>query len=693
MRAKITAIFLIFFGVFVGALVYRVDQLFYADKLSWSEAQSRSQMSAVVHGLEVDLNSLQTMLTLSFSELESNQSSLTDQPFERFEMMAKILPPNSAEGKTDWQMVTAFFRNQSEVQKWAQSYATLALKTIKPTEIKKGSSGVFTILDPARKPFILMVTHGPGNWYAALMKPQVFQKLMDRQKGLKSELFLVNRQGQTLGHITAEYVGSLLSEDPMVKEIVQAATTTGGGVFKNLKGERVQGFYEQIGNSNFYAVITTPMKELLKGREDLKMQLILLGGGLCLIGLAIFFVAYKPEKENEILRPSAAPQAIAPAPVVTAPAMTSSSRPISSLPANGGASVQEKMQAYKTVASSLSHELKNPLTSILGHTQLAKTQGEGSLKEHLAKIEEEAREARDLIQKLLVFTGEDKSKTTRTSLQSVLTRSLKAVEGRMTTKGIRLNKDLKDVPEFDMATDQMSRAIENVLVNAIEAMERAPQKNLGVKLWSEGKEVFLEIQDSGEGISPQNLEKIFDPFFTTRSGQHVGLGLSTSLGIVRAFHGDIRVKSEVGKGTTIEIKFSPLEVTQAPEAPAKVPSVTIPKANQPFSDELTQDIHAKTIEESVPEHTVALDPILIDESVESMIDEDPLADKKVSEIQEEALPPAPADEFSDEKTVDIGTFQKQGFTSKVDKPKIEFKKKAGRAEQFQVQVRRPGDRV
>jgi signal transduction histidine kinase len=76
----------------------------------------------------------------------------------------------------------------------------------------------------------------------------------------------------------------------------------------------------------------------------------------------------------------------------------------------------------------------------------------------------------------------------------------------------------------------------------------------------------VEVEDTGKGISPENLNRIFDPFFTTKPiGKGTGLGLSLSYGIVQKHHGRIEVKSEVGKGSTFRVTL-PVRQQQAKTA-------------------------------------------------------------------------------------------------------------------------------
>lgn len=693
MRAKLSTIFFITFVVFAAALIWRVDQIMSEEKLVSVDLQSRAQMLAIVHSLETETQGLADLMGLSYPEIELGKKDFSaGKPYSKFQMVAKLLPPNQRQDRRDWQITSNYFQEKTAARNWALSYVGLVLKSIKESDVKSGSSNVYALMDPTRKPFLLLLVHaninGLSSWYAGLMNSSVFQGMIDRQKGQLSSVFVVNAQGQALAHTTPEYVGSLLTEDPIVNEAIKMSGGSGSGTFKDLKGEPIRGFYEQIGVSNLFAVITTPIRTLMKDRDRIRFQLAMMGFGFALVGIAFFVFVYKPE----------AP--------VAAPFSYHASVPTG--PQSVNASKTGIRSEYVKVASALSHELKSPLTSILGHAQLAGHHLlEPKAKEHLDKIESEARAAREIIQKLLTFAGEDKVVLQKEGLENAVNKALKNIEGKVLSKGIKLEKNIQAVPPFTMATDLVVKAIESILVNSIEAMERAPKKELNVTLMPEGSRIFFSVSDTGEGISAKDLEKIFDPFFTTRaSSQHVGLGLSMAMGILKECHGDLQVQSEIGKGTTVIVYFAPEEIVSSssaavmnPQAAAlMVPSKSAP---MPIDDELTQEIHPSPVETkpvdpvengaaSADELTIDLDSLLVDKSIERLIDdtdEDFLASRKVDDNL--PLPPVPVPVFMDEETVDLGTFQQSGQTSKVDRPKIDFKRKTTKLDEFKVAVRKP----
>ena len=110
------------------------------------------------------------------------------------------------------------------------------------------------------------------------------------------------------------------------------------------------------------------------------------------------------------------------------------------------------------------------------------------------------------------------------------------------------------MPDVECLPTQINQVIMNICVNAAHAMGDVERGKITIRTGCAGEKVWIEIADTGSGISPEVLSKIFDPFFTTKPiGKGTGLGLSLSYGIVKNHNGRLAVKSEVGKGTTFRI--------------------------------------------------------------------------------------------------------------------------------------------
>ena len=635
MRATI---FFLTFVVFVAAMMLRVDQVMYSDKVANSEAQSRAQMASLSQALSTEIQNLKNVLTLGLPEVEQVKGDYSSgRPYGRFHMMARVQPPAANDPKGDWQIQSAFYSDKTTAKSWASPYITLALKNVQAKDVRSGSANFFVLMDSQRHPFLLMLYNANGNWSAGLLGSETFQGLMDRQKGQKSTVFVVNLQGQALAHTIQEYIGNLLTEDPLVAELMKSSVGSGAGSFRDLRGESVQGLYEQVENSNLYAVITTPIKVLMTGRESTRMQLALLGAGLALIGMAIFFM--QDRGEHSVPAPARMPPVVQPSAPI--PASVNSQQL-----GNTGPVGADKMKAYVQVASSLSHELKNPLTSIMGYSQLAMNQmPDGGAKEHLRKIDNEARVAREIIQKLLIFAGEDKVSQQKVGLETVIAKALKHLEGKILSKGIKVNKNFQAVTPFMMPVDLLVRAVESVIQNSIEAMERAPKKELTITMVAGEDPITLVIEDTGEGISSSNLPKVFDPFFTTRSStQHVGLGLSTTMGIIKEASGEMQIDSEQGKGTKVTIRFMPnqeqakAQVAPPPDVTEPVSPLKSPVASPTFSVQPAAKVDHKSAEVDIP----PIDPLVVDNTIERLIE---------GEVPD--MPPPPTDMFKVDMSAEV----------------------------------------
>ncbi|HZW24078.1 MAG TPA: PAS domain S-box protein [Gallionella sp.] len=113
-------------------------------------------------------------------------------------------------------------------------------------------------------------------------------------------------------------------------------------------------------------------------------------------------------------------------------------------------------------------------------------------------------------------------------------------------------KEYGELPDIDCLPSQLNQVFMNLLVNAAQSIET--RGRITIRTGREGDRVWVEVSDTGQGISPENIPHLFDPFFTTKPvGKGTGLGLSVSYNIVEKHHGKIEVASEVGKGSTFRV--------------------------------------------------------------------------------------------------------------------------------------------
>jgi two-component system NtrC family sensor kinase len=183
----------------------------------------------------------------------------------------------------------------------------------------------------------------------------------------------------------------------------------------------------------------------------------------------------------------------------------------------------------------------------------------------LQTIAKETERVRAIVKGLLDFSRQTKLEPELTDINKLVRSAIALVDNQALVKGVTLEFSPTDgLPVRTMDRNQMQSVILNIMINAIDATE--PGGTVTVKTGfsvSKGKTeqdgIEISIGDTGCGISKDNLGKIFDPFFTTKEvGQGTGLGLSVSYGIVGHHGGNIRVQSEVGKGSTFTI-WLPIE--------------------------------------------------------------------------------------------------------------------------------------
>lgn len=210
-----------------------------------------------------------------------------------------------------------------------------------------------------------------------------------------------------------------------------------------------------------------------------------------------------------------------------------------------------KMGAVGTLASGIAHELKNPLANILSSINLLEMEHipQEDIPEKLTEMKREVHRARDIIDSLLSFVRPREAAVGDVDILALVNESLNLLENQAKLNHINIESQLAQVPLIQGNATTLKQVFFNILRNAIEAMPNGGR--LRVNTAVDNVNVRVEIQDTGAGIPPDHKSRIFEPFFTTKeAGYGTGLGLAISYAIVNDHHGDIKVISEVGKGST-----------------------------------------------------------------------------------------------------------------------------------------------
>jgi two-component system NtrC family sensor kinase len=227
----------------------------------------------------------------------------------------------------------------------------------------------------------------------------------------------------------------------------------------------------------------------------------------------------------------------------------------------------EKQASVGRLAAGVAHEINNPLTGVLTFTHMLLRRKDlvDEVRSDLQTIAKETERVRAIVKGLLDFSRQTKLEPEPTDINRLVRTAIALVDNQALVKGVTLKfTPTEGLPVRTVDRNQMQSVLLNMMINAIDATE--PGGTVTVKTGfslSKGKTdqdgIEITISDTGCGISKENLGKIFDPFFTTKDvGQGTGLGLSVSYGIVERHGGNIRVQSEVGKGSSFTI-WLPLE--------------------------------------------------------------------------------------------------------------------------------------
>ena len=220
-----------------------------------------------------------------------------------------------------------------------------------------------------------------------------------------------------------------------------------------------------------------------------------------------------------------------------------------------------KLAAIGELASNIAHEINNPLTSILGYSELIKEETDiNNIMRDIEEIEKESLRARDIVHQLLEFSRKRPLEIKEIQINDIMSEVLALAAVPLKDSNIKISKLYGDIPLIEGDANQLKQVFLNIINNAIFAMQGGG--SLGVTTAMTDKDsVHIEIRDTGKGIPKEILQRIFEPFFTTKQEKGTGLGLSVSYKIIQSHNGRIDVESEEDRGTKFTIVL-PVSVKQ-----------------------------------------------------------------------------------------------------------------------------------
>ena len=238
----------------------------------------------------------------------------------------------------------------------------------------------------------------------------------------------------------------------------------------------------------------------------------------------------------------------------------------------------DRLASLGTLSAGMAHEIKNTLVTIKTFTQLLPERfDDAEFREVFSSlVGHEVTRIDSIVNQLLKFARPVKPSLVPAHLHTILQQTLRLSQQQMKQKGISVQEDLSAGSDLIMGdADLLTQAFINFYLNAVDAMESGGWITIHTEtvkrpsaerdLWGEPAMtpvIRLSIQDTGQGIKPEDIARIFDPFFSTKANG-TGLGLSVSYNIIQEHNGTIEVESTPGHGTTFYLTF-PLIVKEVP---------------------------------------------------------------------------------------------------------------------------------
>ncbi len=574
MKLKILSLVGVLSVIFIASVIWRMNHFIHEDRTSWAQAQMRTQIISLRQTTEVLIHDLQHKSPVL-------QESARDKNFwfalDPFKAMAWVRDLNNPT------LENASIKDGTGLD---DTNLAAAVRDLQGRTIAKGTFLVVPWKDSQNRNWLMVVWPWAENRKLVLWTgAEYFQALLETHKGTLAQLALVNESGQVLAHSQPEYFGTRLNDQYLYKEFKSSNAIQGGGSFKDNRGEDFQGYYEVIPNTNLVLMASTSYHDLLADKNKVWAAFLFMGLGLVLLtmgGISLIKVSDTPSLMSQMSKPL---------PVVKEVFLTS--------PKNEGAfkappAPENRQEVFRKIAGSLGHEMRSPLARILGLSQMIlEKEKDLTLADYAGSILRETRAARNVLEKLFSFAQEKEAVMRPLKVEVAVKNLLARWQPEFQKRNIQLIQKIADAPEVTADLKLLEKAIEAILQNSMDSMDRILKREIrvSVKAVSTGAEIIIE--DVGEGINPENISRIYDPFFTTRSfAHHLGLGLSTAYGLIKQHGGDLRVESQKDHGTTVTIVLPDVnhfkDVTMAPSSATAITLVGETEKFSPADVEIEQ---------------------------------------------------------------------------------------------------------
>ena len=217
----------------------------------------------------------------------------------------------------------------------------------------------------------------------------------------------------------------------------------------------------------------------------------------------------------------------------------------------------EKLTSIGLLAAGVAHEVNTPLAVISSYSQMLRKEisSEDPRYKLLEKITKQTFRASEIVNNLLNFSRTNATQFADVDVHQVIADTLSLLDHQFKTARVRIDRELRaEYPVVFANAGKLQQVFLNLFVNARDAMPEGGE--LRILTDTVDSKIEIIVQDTGVGISSENIQKIYDPFFTTKAaGKGTGLGLSVSYGIVQEHGGNISVDSKPGIGTSFKLEL------------------------------------------------------------------------------------------------------------------------------------------
>ena len=220
----------------------------------------------------------------------------------------------------------------------------------------------------------------------------------------------------------------------------------------------------------------------------------------------------------------------------------------------------EKLASLGRLAAGVAHEINNPLTGVMTFASflLKRADHDPELKADLEVIVRETMRCREIVKGLLDFARPTPGKRTKVSANDIITHAEAVLHNQLMIKKITFEARLDpNLPDIMADRGQLEQVYLNLIVNAIDAVEENGRITVSTDHVRENGSAYVavSVRDNGPGIPPDQIPKVFEPFYTTKGAKGTGLGLAVVWAIMEKHQGSIRIESEPGRGTAVNLRF------------------------------------------------------------------------------------------------------------------------------------------